>query len=76
MSIKHNTTILKTKAKELGFTFCTIAKADFLHKEALQLERWLAKDNHGEMTYMEKHFDKRLDPRLLVKGAKSVISLA
>ena len=76
MSLQYNTAILKTKAKELGFTFCTIAKADFLNKEALQLERWLAKDYHGKMTYMEM-FDKRLDPRLLeVKGAKSVISLA
>ena len=76
MLYEYNTAILKTKAKELGFTFCRIAKADFLHKEALQLEKWLAKDYNGEMTYMEKHFDKRLDPRILVEDAKSVISLA
>lgn len=76
MSSEHNTSILKTKAKELGFTFCKVAKADFLHKEALQLEKWLAKDYHGEMTYMEDNFDKRLDPRLLVEDAQSVVSLA
>ena len=76
MSSPNHTFLLKEKAKELGFTYCKVSRADFLHKEALQLERWLAKDSHGEMNYMESHFDKRLDPRLLVDGAKSVISLA
>jgi len=76
MSSVHHTFLLKEKAKELGFTYCRISKAEFLYKEALQLEKWLAKDYHGEMSYMENHFDKRLDPRLLVDDAKSVISLA
>lgn len=56
--------------------FCGIAKADFLEEEAPRLENWLKKGMHGEMQYMENHFDKRLDPRLLVDGAKSVVSLA
>lgn len=55
--------------------FCGISKAEFLEEEAPRLEAWLKKGMHGEMQYMEKHFDKRLDPRLLVDGAKSVISL-
>ena len=55
--------------------FCGIAKAAFLEQEAPRLEEWLKKGMHGEMNYMENHFDKRLDPRLLVDGAKSVISL-
>ncbi|MDB5144335.1 MAG: queG, partial [Mucilaginibacter sp.] len=55
--------------------FCGIAKADFLEEEAPRLEAWLQQGMHGEMQYMENHFDKRLDPRLLVDGAKSVISL-
>ena len=55
---------------------CGIAKADFLEEEAPRLEAWLNKDMHGKMGYMENHFDKRLDPRLLVDGAKSVISLS
>jgi len=76
MSSVHYTFLLKEKAKELGFAYCRISKAEFLHKEALQLEKWLAKDYHGEMSYMENHFDKRLDPRLLVDDAKSIISLA
>jgi epoxyqueuosine reductase len=52
-----------------------LPKPDFLEEEAPRLEAWLNKNMHGEMQYMENHFDKRLDPRLLVDGAKSVISL-
>jgi len=72
---KHSN-LIKAEAKRLGFMFCGIAKAEFLEQEAPRLESWLNKGNHGEMQYMENHFDKRLDPRLLVDGAKSVISLA
>jgi epoxyqueuosine reductase len=68
--------LIKTEAKRLGFMFCGIAKAGFLEEEAPRLEAWLKAGMHGEMQYMENHFDKRLDPRLLVDGAKSVISLA
>ena len=68
--------LIKDEAKKLGFMFCGIAKAEFLEEEAPRLEKWLNNNMHGEMQYMENHFDKRLDPRLLVDGAKSVISLA
>ncbi len=54
---------------------CGIAKADFLEEEAPRLANWLKNNNHGQMAYMENHFDKRLDPRLLVEGSKSVVSL-
>ncbi|RYY30220.1 MAG: tRNA epoxyqueuosine(34) reductase QueG [Sphingobacteriaceae bacterium] len=67
--------LIKAEAQKLGFLFCGIAKAEFLETEAPRLESWLEKGFHGEMSYMENHFDKRLDPRLLVDGAKSVISL-
>ncbi|MDN3548993.1 tRNA epoxyqueuosine(34) reductase QueG [Mucilaginibacter aquaedulcis] len=67
--------LIKQEAQKLGFLFCGISKADFLEEEAPRLETWLKKNMHGEMQYMENHFDKRLDPRLLVDGAKSVISL-
>jgi epoxyqueuosine reductase len=66
---------IKAEAKKLGFMFCGIAKAEFLEDEAPRLENWLNNKMHGEMQYMENHFDKRLDPRLLVDGAKSVLSL-
>lgn len=55
--------------------YCGISKADFLEEEAPRLENWLKQNMHGQMHYMENHFDKRLDPRLLVEGAKSVVSL-
>jgi epoxyqueuosine reductase len=67
--------LIKEEAKNLGFLFCGIAKAEFLEDEAPRLENWLQQNMHGEMQYMENHFDKRLDPRLLVDGAESVISL-
>lgn len=66
---------MKQTAKRLGFDFCGISKAEFLEKEAPRLESWLNKNMHGEMSYMAGHFDKRLDPRLLVPGALSVVSL-
>jgi epoxyqueuosine reductase len=54
---------------------CGISKAGFLEHEAPRLENWLNKNQHGQMSYMENHFDKRLNPTLLVDGAKSVVSL-
>lgn len=68
--------MIKEEALRLGFMQCGIARAGFLEEEAPRLENWLKQDRHGKMSYMENHFDKRLDPRLLVDGAKSVISLS
>ena len=67
--------LIKTTAKNLGFLSCGISKAEFLDEEAPRLEQWLKEGKHGQMAYMEKNFDKRLDPRILVPGAKSVVSL-
>ena len=67
--------LIKAEAKRLGFLSCGISKAAFLEEEAPRLEIWLNKNHHGEMKYMENHFDKRLNPTLLVDDAKSVISL-
>lgn len=76
MSVKsQNTKLVKTEALQAGFSFCGISQATFLEEEAPRLEHWLKEKKQGEMSYMENHFDKRLDPRLLVDGAKSVISL-
>ena len=68
--------LIKQKAEKFGFQSCGISKAEFLEEEAPRLETWLNKGYHGEMQYMENHFDKRLEPTLLVDGAKSVISLS
>ena len=69
------TKLIKSYAKSLGFMSCGISKAEFLEKEAPRLEQWLNENRHGQMNYMTNHFDKRLDPRLLVPGAKSIVSL-
>ncbi|CAM3987759.1 tRNA epoxyqueuosine(34) reductase QueG [Flavobacterium antarcticum] len=71
---KH-TNFIKSEANRLGFLSCGISKAGFLEEEAPRLEAYLKQSFNGEMQYMENHFDKRLDPTLLVDGAKSVISL-
>ncbi len=69
------TSSIKAEAERLGFLSCGISKAEFLEEEAPRLEKWLNDNMHGEMAYMENHFDKRLDPTKLVPGSKSVISL-
>lgn len=66
---------MKATARKLGFSFCGVSKAEFLREEAPRLEAWLRKGYQGKMGYLENHFDKRLDPTLLVPGARSVVSL-
>ncbi|MBD3639180.1 MAG: tRNA epoxyqueuosine(34) reductase QueG, partial [Crocinitomicaceae bacterium] len=66
---------IKQKADALGFLSCGISKVEFLEEEARYLENWLNNNYNGKMAYMANHFDKRLDPSLLVDGAKSVISV-
>ena len=74
-SNKSYNSLIRNEAKRLGFSYCGFSKANFLEDEAPRLERWLNEKKHGEMSYMANHFDKRLDPRLLVEDAKTVVSL-
>jgi epoxyqueuosine reductase len=71
----QNTLLIRNEAIRLGFDYCGISKAERLNEDAKRLERWLNKGMHGKMQYMERWFDMRVDPRVLVPGAKSVISL-
>ena len=66
---------ISAEATRLGFMACGFSKARFLEEEAPRLEEWLSRNYQGEMAWMANHFDKRLDPRKLVPGAKTVISL-
>tara|TARA_B100002052_G_scaffold60724_1_gene53787 strand:+ start:397 stop:1314 length:918 start_codon:yes stop_codon:yes gene_type:complete len=74
--IKENTKFIKNKAKDLGFSSVGISKARHLHEEENKFEKWLSKGFQGSMNYLEKNLDKRLDPRKLVPGSKSIISLS
>ncbi len=72
---RERTHVLKRLAAELGFMYCGVSKAGPLDDEARKLEQWLNKGMHGRMRYMENYFDKRINPTLLVDGAKSVVTL-
>lgn len=72
---ESNTTVIKEIARSIGFDQCGIARAQRLDDDAFRLEKWLKNGRHGEMHYMENHFDLRIDPQQLVPGAKSVITL-
>jgi len=72
---QKQTILIKQLASEFGFNFCGIAQATKLDDDARRLEFWLSKGMHGNMHYMERYFDMRIDPRQLVPGAKSVITL-
>jgi len=69
------TLFIKNQALQLGFDHCGIAKAAKLDDDARRLEKWLTQNMHGNMQYMENHFDLRVDPTQLVPGAKSVVTL-
>ena len=73
--IENLTLDIKSEAKNLGFMSCGISEARFLEEEAPKLEEWLNNNMNGKMSYMERNFDMRLDPRKIVDDAKSVISL-
>lgn len=74
-NVEERTNFVKATARRLGFSFCGISRAEFLDEEAPKLEEWLNRGYQGKMGYLENFFDKRLDPTLLVPGAKSVVSL-
>lgn len=75
MDISLLTEKIKIRTYELGFDLVGVAKAEMLEIEAKNLEEWLNRGYHGKMQWMENHFEKRVDPRVLVPGAKSVISV-
>jgi epoxyqueuosine reductase len=75
LSAEKNTNLIKQEALRLGFDSCGIAKAVQMEDDAVRLEQWLNKGHNAGMQYMERYFDLRIDPRKLLPGAKSVITL-
>jgi epoxyqueuosine reductase len=67
--------MIKQEAIALGFIACGFSRAGLLVEEKPILQDYLSKGFHGQMNYMENHFEKRLDPRLLHNGTKSIISV-
>jgi len=66
---------IKLLAQELGFDDCGVSSAEFLEEELHHLNQWLANGMHGEMGYMERNLEKRIDPRILVPNAKTIVSV-
>ena len=75
MNRAERTGLVKRLAQESGFSFCGVARAECLDREAKALERWLAAGCHGQMAYLADQFDLRTDPRRLMPGTKSVVSV-
>jgi len=74
-SNQKTTQLVREHALRIGFETCGFSRARRLTEEEKRLEEWLSQGKHGSMGWMESHFDKRLDPTLLVPGAKTVISV-
>ena len=74
--MKRETQRIKAKAIELGFTKVGIAKAEPLDEEGSHLHDWLNRGYHGTMEWMARNSEKRVDPRNVLPGAKSVIAVA
>ena len=67
---------IKTWALEVGFDKVGIARAERLEKEGAHLFQWLDAGYHGEMAWMERWRDQRVDPGELLPNAKSVVAVA
>ena len=76
MTLSQRSHFVKEEATRLGFLQCGISQAIRLDNDARRLEKWLQQGRHGTMSYMENYFEQRIDPRVLVPSAKSVITLS
>ena len=63
------------EAAQMGFDACGIARATVLEEESAHVEQWLEGEREGEMGYLTRNKEKRYDPRLLVEGTKSVVTV-
>ena len=63
------------EAEQMGFDACGIAQATALETESVHVEQWLKEEREGEMGYLTRNKEKRYDPRLLVEGTKSIVTV-
>ena len=77
MNSRYLTEKIKAEAKGLGFFACGIAKAEAVDSDTADgYRRWIADGGHASMHYLADNIDKRLDPRLLMPGVKSIVCVA
>ena len=77
MGKKELVQYIKAEATRLGFDLCGIAKAGAVSEESAgYCKEWIKQGKNGTMQYLERNFDKRNDPTLLVEGCKSIIVVA
>jgi epoxyqueuosine reductase len=67
--------VIRGRARELGFDDCRITTAA-APESAPHLKEWLADGHHGEMAYLNRNAEKRIDPQKVLPGAKSILTLA
>ncbi len=64
---------IKRRAAEVGFDLCGVAPCRHLAAGEQRFRRWIADSRHASLGYLERHVDKRFDPRLLVEGAQTAV---
>ena len=68
-------TAIRQRAHELGFDDCRFTSAE-PPASAKQFQDWLNEERHGEMSYLQRNAEKRVNPERVLSGVRSVICLA
>lgn len=72
---KHTGDLIRDQALRLGFDAIGFSRAEELVEDKERFKKWLDKGYNAGMGYMANHFDKRMNPALLVEGSLSVITV-
>ena len=75
MEVESLTFWILSEAERLGFDACGVARAEALEGESSRMEAWLDQEHEGEMQYLNRNKEKRYDPRLLVEGTRSIVTV-
>jgi epoxyqueuosine reductase len=67
--------VIRQRAAELGFDDCRFTTAA-PPASAGKFQDWLAQKKHGELAWLERNAEKRVEPQNVLPGAKSAICLA
>jgi epoxyqueuosine reductase len=75
LEVESLTLWILSEAERLGFDACGVSPAGALDRESARMEAWLEADREGEMQYLNRNKEKRYDPRLLVEGTRSIVTV-